>query len=150
MDVVPLDIQIQIAGEELISRTRSEQVDYIEGLMFSLTESQIALGTLIEQLEAEIQVFEGRLAKAKEERVRLEAESSLARETYETMARKAQETRITALDQEVVARVASRAITPLQPVQPNIRINVAIGTILGLLFGVAWAFILELWGMRAK
>ena len=141
----PLDLQFQIQGDSLLGESSAEQAQYLEALIESLETQRIDLEKQAAQLEEEIYKLQGDLAQAQEERSRLEQDRDLARDTYETLARKAQESSLAAQDREPVAQVASRAAVPSKPEGPRVKLNTGLGSMLGFMMGVFWTFAASWW-----
>ena len=97
----------------------------------SLSESLRAQETLYDEqfvrLEGEILTLQRQLTEAVGVRSRLEQERNLSQEAYEALARKSQESRLAADDQETVARLASRASAPSMEIAPNVVLNMILG-----------------------
>jgi hypothetical protein len=144
-DISPLDLQLAIDSDIVLNESIEEQVNYLEELIISLNGQLFVLGESVEKQEAETISLQKQLAEAQEERTQLEQERDLAKETYETLARKAVETRLSTYDQDVVARVASRAVAPSKAQRPIIPFNTALAGLTGLLLGISWILIKEYW-----
>lgn len=143
--VSPLDLQIQLQGDLLFGESAEEQVNFLEALIESLEDQRVALEEEAATLQFGIYELQAQLAQAEEDRIRLEQERDLSREAYQTLARKAQETKLVAQDQENIALIASRAIVPSQPKGPRIKLNTVIAGIAGLMVGICWTLIYKWW-----
>ena len=147
----PVEVQIQAQDGPLLNLSVDEHVGYLERLIVSIEAQRVELDELVDQQESEIYVYQSQLAEAFEGRSRLEQERDLALEAYQALARKTQELSLTPQDQDVVAKVASRALLPTNPVEPRVKFNTIIGGTLGGMFGLVLVFILAWWrGEAAK
>jgi uncharacterized protein involved in exopolysaccharide biosynthesis len=144
-DISPLDLQLAINSENVMNESVEEQAMYLEELIISLNGQLFVLGESVEKQEAVTISLQKQLAEVQEERTQLEQERDLAKETYETLARKAVETRLSTYDQDVVARVASQAVAPSKAQRPIIPFNAALAGLTGLLLGISWILIKEYW-----
>jgi polysaccharide biosynthesis transport protein len=73
--------------------------------------------------------------------MRREVESS--RDLYEGLLKKLKEAGIVASLKSSNINVIDKAGVPVEPIEPKIRLNIAVGCVGGLLFGVALAFVVE-------
>jgi len=92
-----------------------------------------------EQLERELIDAQSELTAYEQERVRLQQEVSLARETYGTLARKAQEASL-ANGEDAHAKIAAQATRPDKPSSPRSRLNSFMGAALGSMLSVIYIF----------
>ena len=143
--VTPLDLQIQVQGTSLSNASVDDQVRYIEALVDSLNTQRLALKDEAVKLQDLIYDLQGQLEQAGGERVRLEMERNIAQETFQALARKAQELSLSAQDQETVARVASQAAVPTEKVSPRIILNTALVGVLGFIFSSIAIILFEWW-----
>ena len=143
----PLPIQLQILpqGDTMFNETVQEQILYLEELARVIDTQMAALEGQAAGLENEIYELQGQIAQAVETKARLEKKKSLAREAYEALARKAQETQLSAQEQKLVARVASRAAIPTEHVGRGVVIKSALGGAFGLMLGMALVLSVEWW-----
>ena len=77
---------------------------------------------------------------------RLENQLDVDQENYRLYLKKFEESRISnAMDAEKIANVSvlERAIPPLKPVSPKVRLNLALGVFLGMFGGLFLAFFME-------
>lgn len=141
----PLELQVVAQDISLLDESVEQQALYLGDLMVSLEQQRVGLEMEALGLEGEIYALQGRLAQSQEERGRLEQDRDLALEAYQALARKAQETRFVVQDEETVARVASQASVPSEPLGPRGGIIAAIAAAFGLVFGVFWAIASDWW-----
>ena len=141
----PLDLQIQVQGTSLFNASVEDQVRYIETLVDSLNTQRLTLKDEAVKLQDGIYDLQGQLAQVEGERVRLKQEWDLAKEAYQSLARKSQEVRLVAQDQETVARVASQAAVPSAKVSPSIILNTVLVGVLGFIFSSIAIILFEWW-----
>jgi capsular polysaccharide biosynthesis protein len=140
-----LDLQFQVTGNSFIELSLPDQISYLDSLIDGLQRQQNAASEEAEELTGTILDLQGELAQVQQERIRLEQVRNLAQEAHLTLARKAQETALASSDTETVARVASRAVRPSQPVSPRIVTNVGIAALVGLFLGGVIVYLIEWW-----
>jgi uncharacterized protein involved in exopolysaccharide biosynthesis len=144
-EIPTLDLQLVIDENRTLDETVEEQAKYLEELITSLNGQIFVLEESTEKQETVIIDLQTQLTEAQEEKARLEQERDLAKETYQTLARKAEETRLSTYDQDVVARVASRAVTPSKAKRPILLFNTMLAGLTGLILGIAGILFREYW-----
>jgi len=92
-----------------------------------------------ERLERQLIEAQSELPAYEQERERLQQEMTLARETHEALARKAQETSL-ATAEDAPAKIAAQATRPDKPSSPRIRLNSFMGAALGSMLSVIYIF----------
>ncbi len=109
-------------------------------------EAQVsALQSLQATLAEQLATLQGELTAKKAKRDQLAAEVKRLEQTRDQLASKATETQIARsvdLGSTTVV-VVSPAVVPAKPVKPNKKLNVAVALVLGLMAGVALAFVAE-------
>jgi len=113
----------------------------------------INLSAEIPAVQAKINALEGVLKKYNShleelpERVlelaRLERRKQVDEQTYMMLTQKLEETKIQESAQARNVRIIDRAISPIRPVKPNVRMNMMLGALLGLGLGVGLTFMIE-------
>ena len=106
----------------------------------------MALDARENALENLIKEYEGRLSHlpAKElELARLTREAKVLEELYVMLLTRNEEMRIAEAMQTADVQVIDAAVVPENPVKPRIKLNIAIGAVLGMFLGVGLAFLLE-------
>ncbi len=128
-----VDIQSQIARvhETLLSTYLTVRQELVLGIR----DIDSTLGGFEKQLN-DIPAAELELAK----RMRV---NTVNAELYTFLLQKQQEARIAEASTISNAEVIDRAVTPLKPVSPNKKKNLALGLILGLMLGIGLAFLLD-------
>jgi uncharacterized protein involved in exopolysaccharide biosynthesis len=139
-------IQLQIDSTEALSgKTQEEQVAFLDDLVDTLQTRSAEIDEQLVQLEPEILALQQELQETNVEHERLVRAQELARETYMTLARKLDEARIAAQEQNGTLQVGSYAAVPVEPVGPRRIFNSAVAALLGLMVGILIAFAIEFW-----
>jgi uncharacterized protein involved in exopolysaccharide biosynthesis len=141
----PVDLQLQFQGNSILGMTSTQQIKLVEDLLSSMEDQDAYLSESIAGIEVEIYDLQSQYTEAYEQRSYLEQERDLARDAYQALARKAQESDLTSQGQDAVARVASQAATPTEKVGPRIKLNTALGGVLGFIVGITWVFLADWW-----
>lgn len=141
---VPFGLQLQMASSDLIPETVAEQMAFLDRAELALDEVASVLDSKVSLSENDILTLQGNLAQVREQRANLEEERDLAREAYQSLARKSQENRIASTDQETVARIGSVAAAPVRPVFPKKALTTAMAAAFGVLIG-ALGVVLDSW-----
>ena len=137
-------IQLQIGGSgSLASRTVSEQVALLDALINALQDKAIEIRREIDALEPEILELQKAQQAAQVELDGLTRIRDVADDTYSTLARKLDEVNVAAQDESGEVRLASQAAVPSEPVWPRKGLNTLFGSVLGLLVGIAAAFVID-------
>jgi len=137
-------IQLQIGGSgSLASRTVSEQVAVLDALINALQNKAIEIRREITALEPEILELQEAQQTAQVELDRLTRSRDVAQDTYFTLARKLDEVNVAAQDESGEVRLASQAAVPTDPVIPRKALNTVLGSVLGLMVGIAAAFVID-------
>lgn len=106
-----------------------------------------SIGEKITLLQREIEKLQVELQEKKHQERLIEQKVNMAQKTYEAFYKKYEELRITESSKigEATITVISKAFPTTQPVAPRKLLNVAVGTILGLMMGIFVAFFKEYW-----
>ncbi len=99
----------------------------------------------VQQTVQEVQILQEALQQQQMELDRLQFQHELAQETYKTVARKVEESKLTASGQEEEARLASLAAAPKNPSAPQKKMIVAAAGALSLFTSIFGAFLWEWW-----
>ncbi|MBC7264796.1 MAG: hypothetical protein H5T64_10655 [Chloroflexi bacterium] len=140
---LPVQLQIPIDESIAASTSISQQVQYLDNFMATLKAKQQAIAMAADEIPARILELQGALQREQTERDRLARARDVARETYLTLSRKADEVRIATQVDEGELRIVSQAEAPREPVAPKKGVNTAIAGVLGLMVGVLGAFAVE-------
>lgn len=141
---MPIHLQVDSATA-LSERSLSEQIAFLDDLVRVLEEKSAEIDNRLAELEPQILALQQELQEVRTEEERLTRARDVARETYMTLARKAEEARIAAEDASGEVRLASRAAVPQKPASPRKLLNTAVAGALALMVGVFWAFFAEWW-----
>lgn len=111
----------------------------LEVELMALQAREIALNNLIEDNEARLS-----LLPAKElELARLMRDAKVLEELYIMLRTRNEETRIAEVMQTADVQVIDSALLPEKPVKPRVKLNIAIGAVLGMFLGIGLAFLVE-------
>jgi len=145
-----LPVQLQIPFEQsIVSNTSvSQQVQYLDNFMATLRNKQQAIAGAAEEIPPEMLKLQGQLQQEQTELDRLTRARDVAKETWLSLSRKADEVRIAAQVDKDEVRIVSLAEVPAQPVAPKKAMNIAIAGVLGLMVGVFGAFVMEYFAGR--
>ncbi len=137
-EVVAVNKQI-----ELVRRQLYKEIDTI----LNASEKRLRVLQSTEgQLRAEIDRLKGEALELNQKELeynRLEREKETNSRLYELVLRRLKETDISRLLQNNNVRILDRALVPEVPIMPRVPLNLAIGVLLGLVAGVALAFLRE-------
>lgn len=137
---VPL--QIQLTDTALSSgKTMDTQRAFLAGLLTSLQTRMQQTEDRITALQPQILSFQQKVQAANTELDKLVRERDIARDTYLTLTKKVNETQISAKDTSGQLRTASSASVPTEPVSPRKAVNTVLGGFVGLLIGLAAAYL---------
>jgi tyrosine-protein kinase Etk/Wzc len=137
-DLIVVNSQIALVEEDL----KREGSSYISGL-----ESKV------EALDQTIHRFQEKLERLPEKEVklaRLERSAKVNEEIYTLLLKRHKEAQISEAMEIGDIRVVDPARGPRYPVKPNKRLNLALGLLAGLLFGLATAFLVEYFDTTLK
>ena len=141
-----LPIQLQVTtAESLSSKTVSEQIAFLDGLIANLEAKSGDIELLLEELAPETLRLQEAVQQTNTEYERLTRGRDIAKNTYMTLANKVEESRIAAQDETGEVRLASRAAVPRSPVGPRRLMNTVLAGALGLFLAIFLAFFVEFW-----
>jgi uncharacterized protein involved in exopolysaccharide biosynthesis len=103
------------------------------------------LNAQLEKINPEILQLQKQVQELTTEQDRLIRTRDVAKETYTTLARKVDETKISTADTNGSVQIASQAIVPDTPVSNHSVRNTAIGMMVGLLVGIFGVLIIAWW-----
>ena len=140
-------VWLQISDATILSseRTSGELMIFLDGLVANLETRDEESKTQVAALEPQILTLQQQLQQINTENDRLTRARDLARETYLTLARKLEEARISAREENGVLQVGSHAAVPERPVGSRKLPNTAVAGALGLMLGVFGAFAVAWW-----
>lgn len=142
-------------------KLRSEQINPIyQDLEIRIVNTEIELNTLkpkfeylkksIESTGKEIDKLEESINRREFELTQLSRQAAIYKRTYDSLAARIEEARISKAMQLGEVKVISLATEPRYPIKPSKRQNVAISGIIGLMMGIFLAFFAEYWGKSKK
>lgn len=120
--------------QELYSSLISLEVEAM-----ALNSRERALLSLVEQKELEL----GFLPAKELELARLIRDAKVLEELYILLRTRQEETRIAEAMQTADVQVIDSAILPVSPVKPRVKLNIAIGAVLGMFLGIGVSFLVE-------
>jgi succinoglycan biosynthesis transport protein ExoP len=140
----PVQLQVQ-SGADLSSRSLSEQMTFLDDLVLTLQAKSTESDSRLAELEPEILALQQQLQEINVESDLLNRTRDLARDTYTTLARKLDEARIAAQEDNGMLQIGSYAFEPEKPIGPRKLITTTIAGFLGLVVGVFVSFFVEFW-----
>jgi uncharacterized protein involved in exopolysaccharide biosynthesis len=140
----PLELRID-SSESLTNKSAAEQVEFLDALVVTLQNKSDEIEIRLAELEPEMLALQGELQRLTAERDGLALNQQLASETYLTLARKVDEARIAAQEENGTLRVGSQAAVPESPVASGRLGKVVVAGILGLVVGIVGAFFIDFW-----
>jgi succinoglycan biosynthesis transport protein ExoP len=140
----PVQLQVQ-SGADLSSRSLREQMTFLDDLVLTLQAKSTESDSRLAELEPEILALQQQLQEINVESDQLNRTRDLARDTYTTLARKLDEARIAAQEDNGMLQIGSYAFEPENPVGPRKLITTTIAGFLGLVVGVFGSFFVEFW-----
>lgn len=140
----PIQLQVNSAAS-LSNKSLADQIVFLDDLVTTLEVKSSEIDGRLAELEPQILARQRRLQEINAESDRLTNTRNLANETYMTLARKLEEARIAAREENGVLQVGSYAAVSERPVGPRKLLNTAVAGVLGLMLGVFGAFAVEWW-----
>jgi uncharacterized protein involved in exopolysaccharide biosynthesis len=140
----PLELRIDVS-ESPTDESAGEQLQFLDNLISTLKNRSDEIEIRMAELEPEILALQGELQQLTAERDGLILVQQSAGETYLTLARKVDEARIAAQEENGTVQVGSQAAVPANPVASGRLGKVVVAGMLGLVVGIAGAFFLDLW-----
>ena len=140
----PIQLQVNSA-DSLSNKSLAEQIAFLDDLVVTLEAKSSEINERLAELEPQILALQQRLQEINVESDLLTSARDLARETYMTLARKLEEARIAAQEENGVSQVGSYTAVPEEPVSRRRMLNTAVAGVLGGMMGVFGAFAIEWW-----
>lgn len=145
------DVRAKLAEEvERVVGTETRSLNAIHqqlfGTLINLEVEANALNSREAALQELIRQYEGQLSglPAQElELARLMRDAKVLEELYILLATRREEARISEAMQTADVQIIDDAVLPENPVKPRVKLNIAIGAVLGIFLGVGLAFLLE-------
>jgi uncharacterized protein involved in exopolysaccharide biosynthesis len=144
-------IQLQIAEPASLSdKSLAEQIVLLDDLAATLQAKSAQTDGLLAELEPQILALQQQVEELNVEDDRLTRDRDLARDTYLTLARKLEEARIAAQEENGVLRVGSYAAAPAKLLGTHRSFNTMAAGMIGLVVGVVCAFASEFWRQKPE
>lgn len=140
----PLQLQID-SSESFSQATVAEQVSFLDGLVARLRAKSAEIDERLVELGPHVLALQQQAEELGAEVGRLNRARNLASETYMTLARKLEESRIAAQEQDGTLQVGSYAAVPQDPISSRRLLITAVAGMLGLTVGVVGILLIELW-----
>jgi uncharacterized protein involved in exopolysaccharide biosynthesis len=139
-------LQLQIdSGSALSDKSLSEQLTFLDNLIAILESRSARIDDRLAELDPEILELQKEIQETQVESSQLNRTRELARETYETLARKVDELQITAQEENSILQIGSQAAAPRKPIGPRKLLIVAVAGVLGLVIGGFGVFVVDFW-----
>lgn len=139
-------VQLQVDGNASIAdKSPAEQRAFLKGLVATLRAKSAEIDDRLLELEPQILSSQRDLQASTVESDRLTRTRELARDTYMTLARKLEEARISAQEENGTLHVGSHAVVPELPVGPRRLFSTVVAGLAAALVGVLVAFVVEFW-----
>jgi polysaccharide biosynthesis transport protein len=141
-----IPIELQVADPDVLSdQSLAEQLNLLDELILTLQGRSLEVEQYLVALGPEILALQEELQMSRTELSRLTRAQTVADETYVTLSRKVEESKITAEDRDGKILLASRAAAPSSPVGPRKLLNTAIAGVAAGMVSVLVIFVLEWW-----
>lgn len=137
-------LQFQLTADTLTTTPEGQSalLDRLEQLLVS--KQEFILNELL-QIEADIIETQTTLQALKGTRSRLDGERTVAAETYESLARKVEESRISSQETAAQVQLASQAAVPLDPAGLSPLIKSILAAVVALMAAVGVSFLSQWW-----
>ena len=140
----PIQLQVNSAAS-FSNKSLAEQIAFLDDLVVTLEAKSSETNERLAELEPQILALQQSLQEINVESDLLTSARDLAHETYMTLARKLEEARIAAQEENGMLQVGSYTAIPEKPVSPRRMLNTAVAGALGGMLGVFGAFAIEWW-----
>lgn len=128
---------LQVDPSAINSGSRSDQITMLKIWIKAMNDQSMIVANYLEALAPKIMEKQTRLQKMLDEKNRLVREQEVAEETFITMARKVDESRILTMDDTGDIKLASYAVTPERPTPRNtLQYTAAAGAGIFILVGI--------------
>jgi tyrosine-protein kinase Etk/Wzc len=121
--------------ERLVEETVTLQID-----LESLKARENELRSIVQRYQNQL----GTLPDKEYTLAKLTRDRDVSRKIYLMLLERLEEAKISEADQSETIRIIDHAQLPKEPISPQKKLNLAVGILLGLMFGVALAFFLEM------
>jgi len=128
-----------IAISQKIIKVRNSIKDIIKSTVSQYNQREASLLEIIEKYNNKIK----ELPEKERELAELKRNATVAAETYTFLLQKLEEARIAKASTISNVRIIDKAVVPLIPISPNIRLNLLLGLLAGILLSIGVSFFLE-------
>lgn len=128
-----------VAAQEQINNIRQSIKDIVKNSVSSFTSREKSIKQIIEKYNDHLK----QLPEKERELAGLKRNSAVAAEIYTFLLQKYEEARIAKASTISNIRVIDKAVVPHNPISPNVRLNLMLGLIAGILLAIGVAFFLE-------
>lgn len=149
----PLMQQLQSQINELDSQINSESSLERSTAQTTLKSDYMAAKQKEDQLKAEVDKYKAELLTTQDKSIgynTLQREVETNRQLYEGLLQRVKEVSVAGLANTNNVSIVDPAIVPFAVFKPNLRLNLALGAVLGLFLGTVAAFLLEFLDDRIK
>jgi len=145
----PNALQFQIdSAVSLTTESREEQITFLENLITTLEKKSTQIDARLLELEPQILELQKEKQEIDTEGNRLNRDYEVFNETYNALARKVKEERITSQNTNSGVRLASKAVIPDEPASPRKLLNTLAASLLGFTFAVFGVFAKQWWTVK--
>lgn len=140
------DIQLQLDTQSnLTAGTRQEQLQQLDELAQAAETSRAAIDLRLAELQPRMFALQSEKQDIFNQYEALTRNRDLTKETYETLARKLDEERISASGPGLQLQIASAAAVPERPARPNLALLLGLGAMAGFLISLALLLLHTWW-----
>lgn len=141
---VPLQLQLT-ENIDLTIDNRTEQIALLNALLATLSAQADQINSELATLESRILELQQQVQTAVTGYNRLARDRAVAEETYMLLARKVEEERITSSDTTSGVRLASKAITPSEPISKHRLLNTIVASAITFTIAIAMILLMKWW-----
>jgi len=145
----PIELQVE-AGGEILDKTLSEQIDFLDELVMTLQARSAEIEARIAETQPKILDLQKENEQINVESRRLVRVRDLASETTLAVSRKLDEARIAAQEEGGISQIGSQASVPEKHSSPRRSLIAVIAAVLGLAVGVFLVFFVEYWRQSSE
>jgi uncharacterized protein involved in exopolysaccharide biosynthesis len=146
---MPIQLDIQDEGA-FLNTSPAEQAAALDAVAATLEARYLEIDTQLAELEPAILDFQRQIRALQSESDRLYRRQELAQDTFLTLARKLDETRIAAAEEQSILKVGSYSAVPTTPSGPRKLLYLLMGTGMGAMAGAALAIALGIVGQKRQ
>jgi uncharacterized protein involved in exopolysaccharide biosynthesis len=139
-----IQLQLDTTGTAQ-SMSRAQQDEFLNQMEQTLRSQSTDLDNQMKELSPQILPLQKQVQEMKIQQDRLTRTRDVAQETYTTLARKVDETKISTGDTNGSVQLAAQAVVPEVPVSSHRLRNTAIAVVVGFIFGVSGVLVMGWW-----